>query len=345
MMSAKDQLRQLLNQKVATGSLASKWMPRKGPLAAKLRNALRMSPKTYRKLLVNLTKVVETQMCANEWDKVNYEQVPSLAQIRYKTAFARHDTDRYLEYVAAVEAGEKKVNAAAVYPHDIVKNLGPLSDAQWKALPNYMEGAKERILPVCDVSGSMYGLPMHVSVSLGLYISERNEGAFKDIVCTFSAKPELIKLKAKRLTDRVQELENIEWGFNTDIEAVFRVMLDQAKKHRVPESEMPTTILIISDMEFDVAVKSGGRDHNPKAIEVFRQYYERAGYQLPKVVFWNVNGRVGNVPVTADDRNVALVSGFSPSILQGILSADTEQFTPRSVMLSTVMVDRYDWKK
>lgn len=319
--------------------LCAKWMPRKGPVAVDLRQRMGMTPKTYRKTLVNLTKVVETPMCANQWDKINLEQVPSLAQIRYRNAFTRHIPGLYADYVHKVETGEAKVNAGAVFPHDIVKNLGPLADKQWEALPNYMEGNSERILPMCDVSGSMIGLPMDVSVSLGLYISERNEGVFKDTVLTFSGSPTLVHLKAKGLKNRVHELSKINWGMNTDLELAFSTILKKAKQHNVPEEQMPTMVLILSDMEFDSCVDAPNRN----ALTMIREEYEDAGYKLPKVVFWNLYGRQGNSPATFTEAGVALVSGFSPSVLKGILG-DMSQFDPMNVMLQTVMTDRYNWQ-
>lgn len=321
--------------------LAAKWMPRKGPVAARLRKLMGLNPRAYRRLLVKLSNVVETQMCANEWDAINFEHVPSVASHRYQAAFFKHLPVEFAAYISALEKGEAKVNASAIFPHDIVANIGPVSQAQWDSLPNYMTETSERVLPVCDVSGSMWGLPMHVSISLGLYISERNEGVFKDVVCTFSEKPNLVKLKTAKLINRVQELSEIDWGMNTDLVRVFRTILDLGVKHNVPESQMPTMMLIISDMEFDRCVSNG---NDEMAIDAYRRLYLEAGYRLPKVVFWNVNGRQGNSPVTYKENGTALVSGFSPSILQSLLAADFSEFTPQAVMLRTIMKDKYSWQ-
>src|SRR5690606_38803625 len=204
--------------------LAGKWAPRKGVIANKLREMLEYTPKQYRKTIVGLTKVVEQQMCANQWDKIEYSHVPSVASKKYARAFARHDAERYSQYLYAVMGGEEKRNASAIFPHDVVKgifNNPQQADAQWKSLPNYLEGTDERILTVCDVSGSMGGLPMDVSVSLGLYFSERLEGVFKDCVVTFSERPDFIKLSGGTLSERVRELRGIHWGMSTNLEAVF----------------------------------------------------------------------------------------------------------------------------
>lgn len=320
-------------------SLAAKWLPRKGTFANKLRKHMKMTPKQYRKTLVELTKVVETQMCNKDWGKIEYGHVPSVAAARYQRAFAKHDPIRYEQYRENVSKGKDKVNASAVFPHDVVKACrsgGHLADEQWKALPDYMEGSDGRILPVCDVSGSMTGLPMDVSVALGLYISERNNSVFKDVVCFFSEQPNLVKLQAEGLHNRIKELENIPWGMNTNLNAVFSRILDAAKSHNVAPNEMPTKVLIISDMEFDRCV-----NFDQSAFSMIQSEYSASGYELPKVVFWNVNGRVGNIPVRESDKGVALVSGFSPSILKSILGAG--EFTPESIMLETIMNSRYDW--
>lgn len=321
--------------------LAAKWMPRKGDKAIKLRNALGWTPKFYRKTLVSLTKVVESQMCANQWEQINYEHVPSVAASRYQAAFARHDEDRYKAYRGALVRGEAKINASAIFPHDIVKACmagGMVADQQWLALPNYMGNTEERILPVCDVSGSMTGLPMEVSVALGLYISERNEGLFKDVVCTFSANPQMVKLQTKALKDRIREIMQMEWGMNTDLNKMFEKLLAVASGHSVPEFQMPTMLLIISDMEFDHCVQ-----HDDSAMQMIERKYTEHGYKLPKIVFWNIDGRVGNIPVRVHKTGTALISGFSPAILRGLLSNPSD-FTPYNVMLNTVMIDRYKWQ-
>jgi len=179
--------------------LCAKWMPRKGTFANRLRSFMKLTPKEYRKKLVSLTKVVETQMCSNVWEKINYEHVPSLAMARYGKAFKKHTPSKFEEYVESVKSGKAKINAAAVYPYDVIKSIetNDAATEQWKALPNYLENNKERILPLVDVSGSMETscggnlTCMDVAVSLGLYISERNEGPFKDHFITFSSNPVL----------------------------------------------------------------------------------------------------------------------------------------------------------
>jgi hypothetical protein len=339
--------------------LAAKWMPRKGPVANKLRQFLEMSPKQYRKTLVELTNVVETQMCSNEWEKIDFGKLPSVASARYQKAFWKRNEAGYKAYIAALQKGEAKINASAVYPYDVTKSLQrgnvDVSIEQWKALPNYMEGSNERILPVVDVSGSM-GCPaggnknvtcMDVSLSLGLYISERNEGVFKDAFITFSANPTLQYLKGN-LRDRFNQLASAEWGMNTNVERVFDLILDQAKKNSVPESEMPTKILILSDMEFDSANGSRGGYYgrtessswNPTAQQMIEQKYASAGYKMPQIVYWNIQSRGDNVPVAFDKTGTALISGFSPSILKSVIKG--ELTTPVAIMDETILSPRYE---
>lgn len=334
--------------------LCAKWMPRKGSFAAKLRTFMGLTPKAYRKRLVELTKVVETQMCANDWDSINYEHVPSLAMSRYGKAFGKHTPDRFHGYIQSLQKGEAKINTAAVYPYDITKALfkNAAAEEQWKALPNYLEGSTERILPLVDVSGSM-GTScggnltcMDVAISLGLYISERNEGPFKDHFITFSATPQLKHLVGS-LKDRFNQLSRSDWGMNTNLESAYKLILNQAVKHKVPQDEMPTQILVLSDMEFDEATstRSGWYNSdkvsawNPTAQEMVKKMFSDAGYEMPNIVYWNIQSRGENVPVRFDESGTALISGFSPSIMTSLLSGST--MTPVGIMMETIGKERY----
>ena len=343
--SVKEDVKELIRQNLVEeqNGLLAKWLPRKGPFANTIRKHLKLDPKSYRKLLVEHSQTVEQQMCAGEWTEVVYSKVPSQAMHKYRKAFFRNDQTRFNQFIARVKKGEDKINAGAIFPYQLYQAMAPdlyekkLPDhivAQWNALPNYMEGSTQRLLPVCDTSGSMTGIPMDVSISLGLYIAERNESVFKDAFITFSHQPNFQYLKGD-LYKRCIQLARSGHGYNTDLEAVFRVLLQKAVEFRVKPEEMPTKILIISDMEFDQAVQ---RDQS--AIRMIRTRYENAGYEVPGVIFWNVKGRMGNVPVRSNDKGTALVSGFSPSILKAIL-AGGGGFTPQSIMMETIMSDRY----
>ena len=333
--------------------LCAKWMPRKGNVANSLRKHLGLTPKEYRKLLVQSTNVVETPMCSKEWEKINYSSVPSLAAARYQKAFIKNDGERYNKYVELlkepVKTSEVKINAQAVYPYDVIKSLkygvSDVANEQWKALPNYMDGSKDMILPVVDVSGSMESLVsgsnvscMDISVSLGLYISERNEGPFKDYFITFSERPEIQKIQGNTLLERYEQLKNSDWGMSTSLESVFSLILDKAVKNNIPESDMPTKVLIISDMEFNAAIDEDGRSLS--AIEMVRGKYQKAGYKLPDVIFWNVQSRGNNVPVRFDEKGTALISGFSPAILKSVLGS--KDIDPISIMKQTIDSPRYE---
>lgn len=335
----------LINQALRAGNgLAAKWVPRKGPIAKALREYMNETPKGYRKLIVNLTKVVETQMCARDWDKIVYDHVPSVAAARYQKAFTKHDAVRYGEYKDALKSGTAKINAEAVYPYDVVKSLNygnqDVAVAQWEALPNYL--GDDRILPMVDVSGSMTCSVggnknitcMDVAISLGLYIADKQQGAFKDMWLTFSDNSHLEILRGS-LFNKIQKMRNDHVGYSTNIEHAFKNILDKAKTAQVPAEEMPKYLVIFSDMEFNP--RSFGA--NVKAIDMVRQQYEAAGYALPNIVWWNLHAREGNVPVRFDEQGTALVSGFSPSIMKAILAA--KDFTPVNIMLDTLNNERY----
>ena len=335
--------------------LCAKWMPRKGVKANIIRKYLGVTPKQYRKLLVRLTNVVETPMCSKDWSSIDYSKLPSLASSRYQRAFLKNDTKRYEEFKLALENGETTVNAGALYPYDVVKSLqfngdNTVSQAQWESLPNYMEDSTDRILPIVDVSGSMGCSAgnnpnltcMDVAVSLGLYISERNEGVFKDTFLTFSSNPTLQVLNGP-LVDRLSQLKCADWAMSTDLQKAFKLILNQAVKHNVPVEEMPTKLLILSDMEFDEATSSHWdpvSDWNPTAQQMIKGMYEKAGYEMPDIVYWNIQSRNDNCPTRFDETGTALVSGFSPSIMRSILSC--KNITPYEVMMETIDSPRYE---
>ena len=342
----------------AKNGLAAKWTPRKGEVAREIREFFGMSPKFYRKSLVEMTKVVEQSMCAKDWDNINFSHVPSVAHARYKKAFGRN-TPEYAKYVAALVKGDDpkvKVNAGAVFPYDVLKgvigsyrnkfsaNELVVVQKQWEAMENFIGDAK--VLPLVDVSGSM-GCPaggsgsksvttcMDVAISLGLYVADKNKGKFKDTFLTFSGNPELLHLKGN-IVEKCQQMSSSNWGMNTDLVKAMDKILSTAKNGNVPQEEMPEMLLIMSDMQFDQCAR-----FDDTAMKMMSRKFEDAGYELPKIVFWNLNAK-DNVPVKYDTRGVALVSGFSPAIMVAVLGGDTEQFTPEAIMLKALMNPRYD---
>ena len=341
--------------------LAAKWTPRKGELAVEIRKFFGMSPKFYRKSLVELTKVVEQEMCAKAWDEINFSHVPSVAHSRYKKAFFRN-TQEYAKYVAELTKDPKdrnvnvKINSGAVFPYDVLKGvigsyhnnynateLGALQ-AQWDAMENFIGDAN--VLPLVDVSGSMTCKAggyhsksettcLDVAVSLGLYVADKNKGKFKDTFLTFSGSPELLHLKGN-IVQKVKQMTDSNWGMNTDLVKAMSKILSVAKEGNVSQEEMPEVLLIMSDMQFDQCAR-----FDDSAMEMIARKYEAAGYELPKIVFWNLNA-ADNVPAKFNTSGVALVSGFSPVIMTAVLGGDTEKFTPEAIMMKAIMVPRYD---
>ena len=332
----------------AGNGLAAKWMPRKGPIANELRKYMNHTPKSYRKLLVGLTKVVETQMCANDWTSINYDHVPSVAAARYRKAFTKHDGVGYAAYQAGLVAGTNKINAGAIYPYDVIKGVtyggvesNRVAVAQWDSLPNYL--GDNAIIPMIDVSGSMACsiggnknlTCMDVALGLGLYIADKQTGPFKDMTLTFSAQATIDILRGDIIA-KLNQLRRQKWGMNTNLENGFREILRIATANRVSADQMPKYLLILSDMEFDSCVD----ERRDTAFTMAKRMYATAGYELPKVVFWNLNARQGNVPVRFDQNGVALISGFSPSIMKNVLAA--RNFAPADIMLETLNSDRYN---
>lgn len=325
--------------------LCAKWMPRKGDVAVALRKHLGYTPKFYRKRLVELTNVVETAMCAGKWDEIEYGKLPSMASARYQKAFGRHDQEGYAKYIQSLQKGEAKINAGAIFPHEIVKSVShgnsAVADQQWKALPDWV--VDNDFIPMVDVSSSMMCSAggnqnvtcMDVAVALGLYLSERCKGQFKDQFITFHSHPQFVQVSGS-LSQRVVQARRAPWGGSTNIGAAFDLILNAAVKGKLKEEDMPKTLLILSDMQFD---RAEGYSGNKTNFKDFKSKYKAAGYEMPNVVFWNLNDRNGTVPVKAHASGAALVSGFSPALMKSIVSG--EDVSPLSLMDKIIMDDRY----
>jgi hypothetical protein len=349
-----------------TPSLLAKWMKSNNTsskesrrLANYFAKEIGWTAKQYRKNLSMLRakiKVVEQQMCAGDWENIEYQRVPSRAAMIYRKAFDKHDSKGYQKYLSDVEAGKVEIKATTLYPYDIVRNVlgngyygGKTSynktiDLQWKALPNYVEPFNG--LVVCDTSGSMYSSgyyggkgdqvrPIDVAVSLSIYIAERNTGFWKDYYLPFSSSAKLAKIKGSNIYEKVSGLGDGYMG-STNLQAAFDLILDTAVKHNVSPEDMPEKLFIISDMQFDQACSSNKRSN----FEQIEKKYRKAGYKRPELIFWNVNAYAKDTPVVFDDMGTAMVSGASPSILKSVLSG--EVVTPLDVMLETVNGERYE---
>lgn len=328
-------------------SLLAKWMPSINTsskesvrLAHRWAKVLGWTPVQYRKNLSALRgkiKLVETAMSQNDWSGIQYGQIPSRAGMIYREAFKRHDANRYETFIGSVLKGEAKINAGTLYPYELMQKVKSGNDntveALWRNLPNYAD-TDENALVVADVSGSMYGLPIDVCISLAIYIAERNKGLFKNKFITFSAQPEIQEIKGKTLYEKYTNLSRAAWDMNTNLQSVFNLMLKTAVDHSVTASEMPSKIFIVSDMEFDQCIEGGTN------FQSIKKKYEAAGYKLPTIVFWNVQSRNDQAPVTMNEKGVYLVSGCSPSIFEKAVKAQAT--TPLEMMLEVLNGPRYE---
>lgn len=327
--------------------LMAKWCPRKGKIAARIRNYIGLDAKQYRKLLVQTTKVVESQMCANDWKGINYSHVPSVAMTRYSKAFKRHNADGFTEFLNRVknkqanpETGKvEKINTGAIYPYDVIRNDSATADVMWNELPDYVPAGLS-FLPVIDTSASMESKIgntslscMDVATSLGIYLAERNKSVFKDLWVNFSTQPQFYRLNGTTITEKIFNLDRRNWSGSTNIEAAMKLILNLAIENKVPQQDLPDYLLVLSDMEFN----SWG---NRAPGEQIKRMFAEAGYRAPNIVWWNIQSRNGVVPVRANDWGMALVSGFSPVIVKNLLSGD---ITPVKIMLNTILKDRYSY--
>lgn len=353
-------------------SLLAKWMPSINASSKKTKDLARFMIKyfnttecKYRKTLSTLRKylkVVEVKMCANKWEDINYSEVTSKANLIYNDAFLKHDEERRRDYLSKVEKGEVKINASTLFPHEIVnKYYGGMCysikkqfakdsnlEALWKALP---KREIQNTLVVADGSGSMCSTigntkvtALAVANALAIYFAENNTGEFKNKYITFSERPKFVDFKnCNSLADKARLALNYSEIANTNIEAVFDLILTTAKKFNVAQEDMPKNILIISDMEFDgCAHFNSGYDYanqyKTKFFKIVEQRYKEAGYLLPKLAFWNVNSRTGTIPIKENELGVALVSGFSTAIADMIMSNKTD---PYQILVDKLMTERY----
>lgn len=288
--------------------------------------------------------IVETLMCEKNWTGIEYGKLPSVAGVRYAKAFKKNDESRYTAFI-----GDKDttVNTKALFPHDVFRayKYGGQADSAskyWENLPKLE--VKGNILVIPDVSGSMC-CPcsgkiqcIDVAVSLGAYLAQNINGYFKNKLITFSENPTLVTLPNKKdIKEIFSFIEHMEWGGSTNFEAAYQRILTDAVKHKIPQSEMPSHLLVLSDMQFNPGYTNGNiwGSQKPKTTHKgMKEAFEAAGYKLPKVIYWNLNGAYGNFPTVKNEDGVCLVSGFSPSVLKAILAS--KEFTPKDVMMEAV---------
>ena len=309
--------------------LACKWAPRK---CAVLRDELGFTNREYRKWLKRYSETVEQKMSEGEWSEVNYSSVPGSAMRRYSGAFTKQDSKRFDEWK---EDKTTKASVSATYPHEVLAcDDDSLAEKLWNNLPDLLSESEENILPMIDVSGSMFGQPLAVAMSLGMYLAERTKGEFRDLFLTFSENPELVRLEGDSVAERLRNISQADWGMNTDFGKAFEHILRVAKKHNVLPDSMPTMLLVLSDMQFDESQNSNFYGSEPMThFSWMEEEFEKAGYKLPKIVFWNLDAHFGT-PARCSDDSVAMVSGFSPSIMKAVLNA--EEFNPISVMMEAL---------
>lgn len=339
-------------------SLLGKWLPSVNTssknsviMAKKIARYLGMSEAEYRKALVSLRaqiRIIENNLRERDYT-FDYEKQPSKALFKYRGAFMRNDGERYSCFLDRAATGEAKLNVSTLMPYEMITPIlrsvlneeeRKSIDATWRAQNDFI--SDENALAVIDGSGSMYcyGSPMPASValSLGIYFAERNNGAFKNCFITFSERPQLVEIKGEDIYEKVRYCHSYNEVANTNIQKVFELILNTAKKNHLPESELPKRLYVISDMEFDYCAV----DASLTNFEYAKRLFEEAGYHLPELVFWNVAARGRQQPVTKNEQGVALVSGCTPELFSAIAGGTLDTFTPYELMLEVLGGERYE---
>jgi hypothetical protein len=325
-------------------SLLAKWMPSENTSSEKTQKlarvyakALGLKPIQYRKTIVALRKhitLLEQKMSQNKWKDVEYDKIPSQAFRKHTKAFRRHDEERYGAFLEAVQSGEKKIKTSTLYTYEVFDTIQKdeqAANAMWVSLPDYTNG--QNALVMADVSGSMDGRPMSISVSLALYFAERNKGPLGGFFMTFSNTPQMVQVLGDTLSEKLQNIENAQWDQSTNLEAAFMAILQAAKSTGAKGDDMPKVLYVISDMEFNQCVHNGGLSNFENAKALFAE----AGFTLPHVVFWNVDSRNDQSPALKNEKNVSLISGSS----QSAFKLAVEGKTPLETMNDVLKSERY----
>lgn len=327
-------------------------------LATKTRQALGLSSKEYRKFLSwgrEKIRIVERYMSQGDWGSIDFSHLPSKAGLIYKNAFARRDIIK-AKYEKFAKDETTKVNAGTLYPYEVVEKAIKLMSGDlwmwssdvaidnvdrlminkyWDNLTDYFNGATLDALCMIDTSGSMRGTPIDVATSIGLYCAERNLGPWHNHYISFSSRPQLIETSGVDFCDKVNRIVRTNLCENTDIEAAFDLVLRTAVKNMLPNKDLPKNIIVISDMEFDEGT-TWYDGEKLTVMESIKKEFNRYGYTMPHLIYWNVDARHNNIPML-DDGPVTYVSGFSPSIFTSILTGKTGY----DLMLEAITNERY----
>jgi len=336
-------------------SLIAKWMPSTNAsslesrkMGLKFASFMSLSERNYRRILSFLRKkisLVEQAMCKKDWSSISYDKIPSRAGFLYRKAFARNDNERYAAFLDKAAKGEVKINTSGLYPYDIVRSVlsGDATssvDVMWNNLPDFFEGSECSMIPLIDVSSSMLSggasvPPMYSSIGLGLYVSERNNGPFKNWFITFEESPKLQTVNGSTVYEKINNIRKASWGGSTNLQAAFELILESAKARKVKQSDMPKKLIVFSDMEFNTACKSNKLTN----LEVIKSKYKAAKYKMPEIIFWNLNAREDNSPAKMNEDGVMLVSGSSPSTIKFILGGKITN--PYDEMVKILSSERY----
>ena len=333
-------------------SLLGKWLPSVNAhnadavrTAKALARAFGMTEARYRKALSALRRairILENNLREKDYT-FDYAQQPSKAMFKYRRAFLRNDEARYRDFMAQVNRGDAKVHTGTLMPYEIVEAAYTASqsgraalDITWNALEEFTDG--ENALVVADGSGSMYWTghptPAAVAQSLAIYFAQRNRGAFHNHFITFSMNPRLVEIKGADIVEQVRYCRSFNECANTDLRKVFELILQAAVENRLSQDELPSTLYIVSDMEFDACAK----DASVTNFEMAKALYHRYGYRLPRVVFWNVQSRNQQQPVRSNAQGVALVSGCTARIFSQVMAGEMD---PYRNMMAVVGSERY----
>jgi len=302
----------------------------------------------YRKeVLVPLRKhigIVESLMTSGNWTGIKLPQVPAKAMAKYRKAFAKHIPEMLNEYLEKLKTGATKINTTGQTPYDIVHanymnfnysgfQEDDVLEAQWNDMVAKSKAANQltRTVSVVDVSGSMGGTPLEVAIALGLFTSllpDETDPFYRRLI-TFSEQPAFHSVVGDNLSSMLNSVHHMNWGMNTDFNAVFRLILDTGKQLELTQEQMPKRVIVYTDMEFDAA-----QSRTKTNFQEITSMYAKSGYVMPQMVFWNLRASSNNaMPVTKDENGCAFLSGYSAELLKGLMDGEID---PIKIMMNVL---------
>lgn len=344
--------------------------------------------RAYRKAIALLNKKLDTteiKMAGRTWAAITPGHVPGRLMKKCKLAFfnqkkVRGDVeerypgnedriqcaDNFRQLLKDVKEGKVVMKGGhTTMPHEHVASILSSSwynssgmskeeeetiQAQWDAIraETAKAGGLGKIVPMCDFSGSMDGVPKEVSLALGILVSEVASPAFKDHILTFDSEPQWHSFsECKSLIEKVRSIGSLGVGLSTDFQKAADLVLRKLVENNVAPEDAPTDLLVFTDMGFDAACGNSSyyvtkNKQWQTHFQMIRESFSNYGYQPPRIVCWNLRADYKDYHARANEEGVVQLSGWSPALLKVLTEGGVQVQTPYQGMRKVLDDSRYD---